>query len=673
MDITLVTASNSKEVHGTDNDKKTGCGINLLRGENITVYRRIGRMTDLKEITCERCKANLAKKMIKADKKEMSRMLKEEKQRAKMGMGDEGIVPLGNTTAKITSAPRTYNSPAPQRNNAPAGGGYGAPAPQMQNDPTPAQPAPPQHTIPGTGVAIDDSLAAFAINKPVAEPEPQPAAPQDDFMTQFAVQKPVAEEQPAAPAQDDFLAQFAVPSAEQPVQNSFDTYQPEPAPAAPPVIDNVDDILSMFSVDNMASQGVPSAAANPYGAAPQQPTYGAPQPAFNAAPQQPLYGTSQPAYNAAPQQPAFVPVQPFDPVQPAMGGMSDFDAVSGNLYGAAPQQPAAPVFDDLSAPVQQPAFNDIPMQQSAFNDIPVQSAPAFDDLTVPSADAVNTAPVFNDITSDIPSINDIASVPGLDDLSGLSAFDTAPAEKVDLNKEDYMGNTDTFNAASAPAPQAVQPQPQIITVPQLAGYDQGGQPVYNYVQMQMTGLDPNGQPIFTPVNQASQAPAAQAQPAPAPARPAAPYTGAPKANVSKIAVNPHAKQTSQAFIRAIASSKEYADKNLIDTQGLVANTPILSSIEDVLSTMGDDSARQQMLAKQKEAQQEKTVTSFSEYKGPNGGMNNRRPVPPQFRNTPSQQQSKDPRMMTKSELKAYKKQEKIEAKFKKEMAKRGGY
>ena len=72
------------------------------------------------------------------------------------------------------------------------------------------------------------------------------------------------------------------------------------------------------------------------------------------------------------------------------------------------------------------------------------------------------------------------------------------------------------------------------------------------------------------------------------------------------------------------------------------------------------------------AQQEKNFTGFNEYKGP-GASNNRRPVPPQFRNTPSQQQQKDPRMMTKSELKAYKKQEKIEAKFKKEMAKRGGF
>ena len=99
--------------------------------------------------------------------------------------------------------------------------------------------------------------------------------------------------------------------------------------------------------------------------------------------------------------------------------------------------------------------------------------------------------------------------------------------------------------------------------------------------------------------------------------------------------------------------------------------PLGMTVEDVLSTMGDDSAKQRLLAAQAEAQKEKAVTAFSEYKGPTAQAN-RRPVPPQFRNTPSQQQ-RDPRAMTKSELKAYKKQEKIEAKFKKEMAKRGGY
>ena len=640
MDITLVSASNSKEVHGTDNDKKTGCGINLLRGENITVYRRIGRMTDLKEITCEKCKASLAKKMIKADKKEMSRMLKEEKQRAKMGMGDEGIVPLGNTTAKPTRAPERPRNAEPPRNNAPMGGGYGnAPvnnsfnsnAPQAPVQETPAPAAPPQQTIPGTGVAIDDSLAAFAINKPVEEKP----APQDDFMTQFAVQKPTAEEQPAAPAQDDFLAQFAVPTAEQPAQqNTFDTYQPEPAaPAAPPVIDNVDDSLSMFSVDNVASQGVPSASANPYGAAPQQPQYGAPQ--------QPQYGAQQ----------------------PAMGGMNDWDNGVGSLYGTEPQQTAQPVLDDISAPAQQPYFDDISAPQTT---------PAFGDIAAPAQDAMGSVPAFDDITSDAP-YTDIPSVPAFDEIPSVGAAQT---EKIDLYKEDNMNNNNSASFGAAPQP--AQNQPQIITVPQLAGYDQSGQPVYNYIQMQMTGLDQNGQPIFTPVNaQAAPvqptAPVQQTRTSAAPmARPVVPNPNAPKANVSKIAVNPHSKQTSQAFINAIASSKNYADKNLIDTQGLVANTPILSSIEDVLSTMGDDSAKQQMLAKQQKAQQEKTVTSFNEYKGPTSG-NNRRPVPPQFRNTPSQQQKKDPLMMTKSELKAYKKQEKIEAKFKKEMAKRGGY
>ena len=103
MDITLITAVGSDLVHGTENDKKTGCGINLLKADNVTRYRKAGTMTDLKEITCEKCKSNLAKKIIKADKKEMSRLLKEEKQREKMGVADEGIVPLGNTTAAAES------------------------------------------------------------------------------------------------------------------------------------------------------------------------------------------------------------------------------------------------------------------------------------------------------------------------------------------------------------------------------------------------------------------------------------------------------------------------------------------------------------------------------------------------------------------------------------------
>lgn len=632
-------------------------------------------MTDLKEITCEKCKANLAKKMIKADKKEMSRLLKEEKQRAKMGMDDEGIVPLGNTTAKITRSPEQVRQDEQRARYGLPPAANNQPAPQAPVQNAAPQPQPePARTIPGTGVAIDNSLAAFAINKPASAPE-EPA--QDDFASQFAFQKPAAAEE--KPVQDDFLAQFAVPptnpapqpAAPQPVQPAPQPVQQAPqqsAPAQSQVIDNVDDILSMFSVENVASQGVPSS------------------PAFSS--------SNQNTADFAEEIPAPVS-QPAAPA-PNMGGVEQWDSVADQIFGgapqAAPQQSApaqSPYIEDISAPygnAPQAPYGVAPASQQpapVIEDIaPVQSTPAIDDVA---------APVLDDIVTDIPSqaVNEEPVIQELEDLFSVPEVPSAPTGKVDLVKEEIMDINDNINSAapqaapaeqSAPAPQQAAPvQPQVITVPQLAGYDQNGQPVYNYIQMQMTGLDQNGQPVFAPVNgqqpvQAGapvQAARPQARPAVPPRRPVQ-TGGVPKANVSKIAVNPHAKQTSQAFINAIASSKEYADKNLIDTQGLRANTPILSSVEDVLSTMGDDSAKQKVMAAQAEAQKQKQVTAFSEYKGPTA-QQNRRPVPPQFRNTPSQQQQRDPRMMTKSELKAYKKQEKIEAKFKKEMAKRGGY
>jgi len=223
-----------------------------------------------------------------------------------------------------------------------------------------------------------------------------------------------------------------------------------------------------------------------------------------------------------------------------------------------------------------------------------------------------------------------------------------------------------------------------------------GQPVYTYVQMQMTGMDANGQPVFVPINAQQPimaapqtapaapvvqpiapvqpvAPVAPVQPAPTPV-PVAPapvkqpafraannttYTP-PTANISKIAVNPHAKSTSQAFVNAIASSKDYANKNLIETQGLRANSPILTSVEDVLSQMGDDS-----VAKKKAAEQ-KTVIPVNEYKGPSQAAP--KAAAPVHKNEPAKD---DIRFMSKADLKAKKKQDKIDAKFKKDMAKRG--
>ena len=204
MDIILVTSTMDELVHGTDNEKKTGCGINLQKGENVTRFRRSGVMSDLKEITCKKCKDVIAKKLIKADKKEMARLLKEERQREKLGIVDEGIIPLGNTTAKITSAQPVY-TPQPE-----------PPAPAL-----PPKPEAPAKTIAGTGIAIDNDLAQFAIKVPAKEKEPEPVQQtpppspasnvQDDFLAQFAIEKPQEEKPaPANNLQDDFLAQFAV-------------------------------------------------------------------------------------------------------------------------------------------------------------------------------------------------------------------------------------------------------------------------------------------------------------------------------------------------------------------------------------------------------------------------------------------------------------------------------
>ncbi|MCI6561062.1 MAG: hypothetical protein MR434_06595, partial [Ruminococcus sp.] len=276
----LVKSRGVELVHGTDNGKKTGCGINLVKEGSR--YEQIGAMSDICQISCEKCKYTIAKKMIKADKKDRARMMKEEKMREKMGIADEGIVPLGNTQAKITQAPRQQKQEEPK----PA-----APKPAVQEKPVQPEPAPAPaaeapvqeapKTIPGTGIAFDDDLAQFAINVPQTQEEPDPApapvqpAPKtipgtgiaiDDDLAQFAINAPAPEQdetQPkAAPLQDDFLAQFAIPSpVSQPVPEApsaepapSEVYETAPAEeTAEPEELSDDDLVKLFSVSSDSS------------------------------------------------------------------------------------------------------------------------------------------------------------------------------------------------------------------------------------------------------------------------------------------------------------------------------------------------------------------------------------------------------------------------------------
>ena len=752
MDITLVTTSFNDEVHGSENDRKTGCGINLLRPENVTRYRRSGTMTDLKDITCEKCKAVLAKRIIRSDKKEMDRLIKEEKLRAKKGIVDDGIVPLGNTTAKITRDPAEEAKKAVAEREAAEARAAAAAAKKAAEEEArraaeeeEARKAAEEAeairlanrpTITGTNVPMDDSLAQFAINVPKEEKEPQNAV-QDDFLAQFAIQKPQDEEasEAQAPAQpDDFLAQFAVNNGVQ--QN----VQPA-APAAPvqseePIVDiaTEDDIMKMFSIGGQPSNingfgGAPaeeheiidveSSQLSP-AAAPEEPE---PEVDLSTVSEWDMVANQIFGYENAPQ-PAAQPV-PEEMDELPIGG-APVNEFAGDPASAEIEDIAAPAFDDISVPEPAaPQFDDIAMPEPGapqFDDIamPEPAAPQFDDISMPGPGVSQ----FDDI--EVPQLN----APQFDNIAApdMNEDNNEFEEIGEDNMNKYRYSTPVFADEirnSQPTPPPIQPQPdqpQVISVPQFAGYDMNGQPIYTYVQMQLTGFDSNGQPIFmpiqgqpgvtapmapppaqrpaqpkapvqqqaapaqpkAPVQQAAapvqpKAPVQQAaapvqpkapvqQPAAAPVQPSVPrkkppvqtgpYT-TPTANISKIAVNPHSKSTSQSFINAIANSKNYADKNLIETQGLKANAPLLNSIEDALSQMGDDS-----LKRQKSAAATQNVPVFDEYKG--GSKPAARSSAPR-----KQTEEQDIRFMTKAELKAKKKQDKIDAKFKKDIAKRG--
>lgn len=772
MFITLVTTSFNDEVHGTSNDKKTGCGINLLKPENVTRFRRGDRMRDLKEITCEKCKERIAKEIIRSDKKEMTKLMKEEKQRAKMGLSDEGLVPLGNTTAKITSAPEKQSSerafkPEPFRS--------------PFRDPEPVKPVQEEEPvkIPGTNVAMDNTLSQFAINVP--EEEKEEAAPAqestDDFLAQFAVHN--NEEAPAAatsaPPQNDFLAQFAVytdkdgnkmayPSTmqndrsaqsaapAQPVQPSA----PAPAPAMNSnQIPQGNDILNMFAiggqVNNPAQQNAygndqSNSYNNNYNSNYNNNNYND----YNNNSYNNEYNNNYNAspannYGAAPVQET--PANEWDNVSNqyfGYNGVGDANApMAPTAPALAPDEPAEmaelappPVIDDIESAAAAAAATlsgyKTPSRDEG-NSISARAVAAVNALAQPLINDINASPYSNlgedfgvreeepEVSYDETPVYETAApqdeLPTLDFLDPTQAYGSAQYEQPDTSYQtDYMQSApvqpEPVQAAPVSKPVSKpsvprttarpsendEPTGQIVSVPQFAGYDLDNNPVYTYIQMQISGYDENGQPILAPIP-GQQAPVdlefaqksgadiidpedipynrmtpGQRIAAAAAARGNVPAS----ANISKIAVHEHARSTSQAFIHAISESKEYANQSLTDTQGMVQRSRVINSVEDVLSELGDNSAaiqRDQRAAAAAAAASRPVATpQYSEFKpkksapkaaSRNTGMG----YNSTFNSSPYDNDYSRP--MTKAELKAQKKQDKIDAKFRKEMAKRG--
>ena len=63
VDLLANTKGTPKVIHGTENGKKTACGINLVKPENIGMFTNAGTMTDVIQMTCEKCKTVIAKKL----------------------------------------------------------------------------------------------------------------------------------------------------------------------------------------------------------------------------------------------------------------------------------------------------------------------------------------------------------------------------------------------------------------------------------------------------------------------------------------------------------------------------------------------------------------------------------------------------------------------------------
>ena len=115
------------------------------------------------------------------------------------------------------------------------------------------------------------------------------------------------------------------------------------------------------------------------------------------------------------------------------------------------------------------------------------------------------------------------------------------------------------------------------------------------------------------------------------------------------------KQIPDSVASAMAKSREKQKTNIFDMQGI--EMPVIDSIEDALSQMGGN------LKKKEQTMQDTVVPIFEEYKTPPKN-------PP--RTLPKENKEKEPeRPLTKAEIKRRKKQDKIDAKFKKDLAKRG--
>ena len=262
VDLLSTTKGSPKIVHGTENGKRTACGINLLKPENVGMFTSSGTLTDVVQLTCEKCKTVIAKKMIREANKELAAQIKEEQ---KMMKRERAAAKHHHDAPAAQPAPAPAAQPV-SRSSSPSpssGGGYIPPSmrkamqtPQQPIEtPTPTPPPPvPMPAPTPVQSAPQDVLSQFAI----------PTVPSS--LPQTAPPPPAPMPAPVAQNADDVLAQFAIPTVPTslphtaPAPMSVPSLEVPSIPDTAPVADSVEDVLAQFTVPT-APTTVPSAPA----------------------------------------------------------------------------------------------------------------------------------------------------------------------------------------------------------------------------------------------------------------------------------------------------------------------------------------------------------------------------------------------------------------------------
>ena len=630
MQIFLINAINGGVVHGTENGKKTGCGINLTKPDNIGKFVSGAPMQDIVDITCEKCKMVLAKKLIKESNKELARQLKEEKKMQKHG--GMGAAPMG----PISSAPTP--PPAPARTSV---------APPPPAPVPPRAPAAPEKEVQPVFTAYEPPVKQKAAPAPEpVQPAPKAAPVQDDFLSQFAIPSPGAAQEPPKPA---FVAPEPAPEPIQPApkaapiedidsilsQLSAPAAEPKPAAEAPKAapMEDIDSILSQLSAPAAEPEPVKPEVIQPEPVHPGSISITTGASDIVAVTEQQmqswddvansLFSNSQPSkgYTASfDEEPAPIPVEPVAvapspapvPVQPVMPESAPI-----------PVEPVAVAPSPAPVPVQpvMPESAPIPVEPVAVTPSP---APVPVQPVMPEPTPIPVEPV-----AVAPSPAPVPVQPVMPKPAPEEAIAPPPAQVVD-NIDDVLASMQQKFAATAPvqadAPTPAQPTAPVKPNPIFVGYSAQGQPVYQE-------FDNYGQPI--PITQ-------------------------PVYSLPPVQQTPHSSYgTNGGNVFQQAISNQNANKrSVFDMENGNATPPVISSVEDMLSAMGETVTK-------KKQDDDKVAINFVEYKAPP----KQKPAP---KATPKLAEPPKPTApMTKAEAKRQKKLDKINAEFEKQLKARG--